>query len=85
MNEQDPLASGSDLPVDGVFGHPLQHQGLRLRPPVRKMCRRCGVQQDLVERVTVIVSPAGTAHFGTDGGNTDCGIDATGDKWWWPV
>jgi hypothetical protein len=32
----------------------------------------------------VIVSPQHVAHFG-DEGMTECGKDATGEKWWWPL
>lgn len=31
-----------------------------------------------------ILSPKGVMHIGVDGGKTACGIDATGDEWWWP-
>lgn len=30
-----------------------------------------------------VVSPRGFGHRGESGGDTWCGIDATGEKWWW--
>jgi hypothetical protein len=32
-----------------------------------------------------VVSVTGIAHIGADYGTTNCGIDATGEDWWWPV
>jgi hypothetical protein len=44
-------------------------------------CRRCfRAEPDEIE--VVIVSPDGMAHRGSDYGNTLCGIDATGARWW---
>ena len=54
------------------------------RPQVAGNCQRCGVSDADVEQNRVVVSPAGWAHFG-DGGDTSCGVDATGDNWWWPL
>ena len=51
-------------------------------PPVNSGCFRCGVTQEEVESGYVVVSPTGKAHHGEDNGETACGIDATGDKWW---
>lgn len=30
-----------------------------------------------------VVSPAGVMHVGAECGMTACGVDATGDEWWW--
>lgn len=54
------------------------------RPQIRYVCLRCGVRQVDLALGEVIVSPTSRAHFGTDGGDTRCGIDATKDGWWWP-
>lgn len=54
-------------------------------PPILKLCKRCGVTSADVGAVAVVVSPRRTAHLGSYDGQTDCGIDATGDKWWWPL
>lgn len=32
-----------------------------------------------------VLSPQGVMHVGMDGGKTACGLDATGDRWWWPL
>lgn len=56
------------------------------RPTILKRCLRCKVAPDDVDAVAyVIVSPSGTAHYGLDSGDTLCGIDATGEHWWWPA
>jgi len=57
----------------------------RPRPRVRQRCRRCQVTAKDVKYGIVVVSPTGFAHHGTDGGTTDCGHDATGRDWWWPL
>lgn len=55
-------------------------------PEIKAGCLRCGVTREQIDHGYVIVSPRGTAHHGCDGdGNTDCGLDATGPKWWWPL
>lgn len=48
-------------------------------------CLRCGVTPADIEAVSVVVSPTGKAHYGGHYGITTCGIDATGDGWWWPL
>jgi hypothetical protein len=56
------------------------------RPEVKRLCKRCRPKLyhgDVVANL-VIVSPRGVAHWG-DGGHTDCRLDATGSKWWWPL
>ena len=48
-------------------------------------CRVCypyGAYQTLRQ---LVVSPNGLAHQEGYYGNTVCGKDATGDKWWWPL
>jgi hypothetical protein len=59
----------------------------RPRPDVKRLCKRCRPRISSADQMagTLIVSPSGTAHWGTSGGDTDCGIVATGDKWWWPL
>lgn len=52
---------------------------------VKGGCFRCGVTPEDVRDLAVVVSPRGIAHFGMDGGDTKCGIDATGENWWWPL
>lgn len=42
-------------------------------------CQRCDTAGDDFE----IVAPTGTAHHSGDEGKTRCGIDATGNDWWW--
>jgi hypothetical protein len=54
------------------------------RPEVKSGCFVCGVEEADVRANLVVVSPTGKAHFG-NGGDTECGKDATGDKWWWPL
>ena len=53
-------------------------------PDVVKLCPRCRVTDKDVFEGRVVVSKRGTAHFG-NGGWTDCGLDATGKGWWWPL
>ena len=54
----------------------------RARPEVKRACKRC--KPDL-EQGAYIVSPTGIAHHGNEYGETECGIDATGPNWWWPL
>ena len=56
-------------------------------PKVRRGCRRCGVTLRDIASGYVVVSSSGIAHHGSEdfGGQTQCGIDATGDGWWWPL
>lgn len=54
---------------------------------VLDFCRNCertweGRDDDEHESFAV-VSPLGVAHIGADYGETACGIDATGEDWWW--
>lgn len=57
---------------------------IRPRPEVRGYCKRCARCWDYEDESDYgVVSPSGVMHIGEDGGNTACGIDATGDKWWW--
>lgn len=46
-----------------------------------KRCRRCVYGKD--DEAFAVVSPNAIAHMGEDYGMTACGIDATGDGWWW--
>lgn len=54
---------------------------------IKKLCSRCGVTEAEVERTLsmLCISPSGTAHYATDDGDTQCGIDATTDRWWWAI
>lgn len=53
-------------------------------PDVAKACARCKPTEHEIESGKVVVSPSGIAHHG-EYGHTDCGHDATGDDWWWPL
>ena len=57
---------------------------------VKRACNRCyGSSVSVSELETIeVVSQYGTAHVAADprdhrGGHTRCGIDATGESWWW--
>lgn len=54
-------------------------------PEVRRGCVLCKVTDEELLAGYVVVSPTGIAHHGTDDGETECGKDATGDGWWWPL
>ncbi len=55
-------------------------------PDVKRGCLRCKVTDGDIKRGFVVVSPAGIAHHSDNsGGYTDCGADATGDGWFWPL
>ena len=54
-------------------------------PQVRRGCQLCGVTTQDIASCYVVVSPSGLAHHGEDFGVTQCGKDATGDGWWWPL
>lgn len=56
-------------------------------PEVMRACSICGPTDDEILAGRVIVSPNGVAHHSdNDGdGRTDCGKDATGEHWWWPL
>lgn len=56
----------------------------RERPYVVARCRRCKVTRADVDANRVIVSSRGYAHFAGNYGDTRCGQDATGARWWWP-
>ena len=49
---------------------------------VKHYCLRCQAEADADFS---IVSPRGTAHYEAEynEGRTRCGIDATGEDWWW--
>lgn len=57
----------------------------------RKVIGRCGRCQRTKVFIFdpnwrgAIVSPRGVMHIGCDGGETACGLDATGPEWWWPL
>ena len=47
-------------------------------------CKRCAQGFEGGEEVE-IVSPSGVAHCEGREGRTKCGIDATGEDWWWQL
>jgi hypothetical protein len=51
------------------------------------LCQRCKATREVQWNGGDfhIVSPMGTAHWGAEHneGYTACGIDATGENWWW--
>jgi hypothetical protein len=54
------------------------------QPPITgycKRCARCWVYESTEDYA--VVSPSGVTHIGADYGITACGIDATGERWWW--
>lgn len=49
-------------------------------------CKRCQASDErIMDDDFGVVSPRGMAHVGVDYGMTLCGIDSTGDKWWWQL
>lgn len=50
-------------------------------------CKRCERtwegKSDPDHEFFTVVSQMGTAHTGIDYGMTGCGVDATGERWWW--
>lgn len=53
-------------------------------PEVKGYCKRC--RRDPYGRhdeAFAVVSPTGITHIGEEYGETACGIDATGENWWW--
>lgn len=88
MNESTPpISSESTIAasIDDLFV-PVKPEAHEVpRPPIKRACGRCDVRSGAIDDNLVIVSPRGIAHFGEDYGDTSCGIDATGDGWWWPL
>jgi hypothetical protein len=56
-----------------------------LQPEIKRGCSSCGITGEDIQGHYVVVSPTGIAHQGAEYGETLCGKDATGDKWWWPL
>ena len=54
---------------------------------VQRPCKRCSTTEADVLSGYIIVSPTGVAHHShfDKSGTTECGLDATGDEWWWPL
>jgi hypothetical protein len=53
---------------------------------VVRRCKRCQLSYAAFLRSSQgVVSANGIEHIGADYGMTECGIDATGDRWWWPL
>lgn len=62
-----------------------REDGVRPMPAVKRACKRCDPPIGELRIGFVVVSPGGTAHMEGIEGDTRCGIDATGDNWWWPL
>jgi len=61
---------------------------IKKRPQIKSLCGSCRVtEKDTKDSVfNVILSPTGKAHFGRlETGTTECGKDATSERWWWPL
>jgi len=54
-------------------------------PVRRRACKVCKPDPEEIDRGWVVISPNGVCHHGRDDGDTECGKDATGDGWWWPL
>jgi len=56
-------------------------------PPVKRGCRYCQPTDEQIASGYVIVSPSGVAHHSDPQGygETWCGHNADGDRWWWPL
>lgn len=54
------------------------------QPVVKRRCASC-VKQGGDWSGPGVISPNGIEHAGADYGLTECGKDATGDNWWWPL
>ena len=54
---------------------------------VKRACARCAksIEGRFFAYSPGVVSPSGIEHIGVTGGDTACGIDATGPGWWWPL
>jgi hypothetical protein len=63
---------------------PSAGQPPRPRPPARP-CSRCRPTPAEIQSGYVVISPQNVAHHGGGDGWTQCGIDATGPWWWWPL
>lgn len=48
---------------------------------VTRSCLICHIEAE----DEFVVSPGGLAHAANEFGDTDCGLDATRDGWWWPL
>lgn len=59
---------------------------IRPKPEVKELCKRCEKIWPAKDPARLeVVSPTGVAHHGAPYGETACGMDATGDDWWWPL
>lgn len=70
----------------GVIGRTVIFEETGEQREVVGFCKRCArTYLYLREDQWGIVSPSGVAHIGEDYGMTACGIDATGERWWWEL
>ena len=73
--------------INELVLEPYEEDGIRDKPKVKRACKKCKAAAG--PRHLSIVSPTGLAHlprvYGGGSGVTECGIDATGDGWWWPL
>jgi hypothetical protein len=73
------------LPKVPVIPRPILHELAEpetSQPEIKSYCRRC-TRSRYYEDDYGVISPKGIAHIDEDYGMTACGIDATGEKWWW--
>lgn len=58
-------------------------------PPVgvddERVCRRCARAAFRVPWFPILNARTGRYHSGGEDGLTDCGLDATGPHWLWPL
>jgi hypothetical protein len=69
----------STHPVKGRWEATLEETP---QPEIKSGCFICKVEPGNRQ---VIVSPTGKSHHTKGYGMTECGKDATGDGWWWPL
>jgi hypothetical protein len=76
-----------------VIPRPILHEPTWAipQPEILRRCVRClravtlpnGKLERGADEAFTVISPSGIAHIGEDYGATACGIDATGETWWW--
>ena len=54
---------------------------------IYRRCKRCERHAATTTKHVFweVASPGGTEHLARTLGRTHCGIDATGDGWWWQL
>jgi hypothetical protein len=79
------VSPASIAPIPGLRPHAVRFTETGELRVLTGLCLRCGVQQRDCDHFTgCTVSPAGVIHFEALDGDTLCGHDATGERWWWP-